>query len=596
MRACNTVNGLGNANELILVKTINVNFNVSNAVIMNIWEEVKSKLDIVDIIGEYIPVLTAGNGYRASSPFKKEKTPSLMISQQKQIWHDFSTGKGGDIFGFVMELENITRAEALRKLASKAGVKLTAQAPQTQQTVEQKTLHEAGLSAIEWTVELYHKVLLSVLKNREHPVTQYCIERRLTPKLIEQFKIGLAPTQNFLLNLLLKNKKDTALFETLELIVNRNDTLKDKFVDRLMIPITNTEGKYVGFTGRVLPYDKNVDRPKYLNSAQSEWFDKSKVWFGLSLARKAILIEKKAIVVEGNMDVIAAFGGGFEYTVASQGTSFTTSQLSLLARFTKKIWLAFDNDSAGILAAQKLFMTATPLGFVIEQIVIPTEFKDLDEYLGSLKTDETLETQHFIERWIILNTPRLTSPDSSEQKQAIQDACTLISVTDDITTEQYLAKINAITGISINTLLKQTKLSASKLPIMGESNTEMDIALPSKSPVAIIKENLLIIWQKIAATTSLVKENKFSTVISVLYFLIKELEVVSQETEAEYTAEHSDELAMIIEETKLVYQDQSIKSLLHSAEKQLDSGISTLFSEPELMEQYYQLKQLLQQI
>jgi DNA primase len=564
---------------------------------MNIWEEIKSKLDIVDVIGEYVPVQPSGTNYRASSPFKKEKTPSLMISQQKQIWHDFSSGKGGDIFGFVMQMENITRAEALRKLASKAGVQLNTKEYVDKRSDEEKTLHEAGANALEWTADLYHTVLKKILKVRTHPVTQYCLERRLTPALIDQFKLGYAPKDNFLLKLLQNNNKDTALFEKIELLVTRNDKLKDKFADRLMIPIRNTEGKTVGFTGRVLPYD-TTDRPKYLNSSQSEWFDKSRLWFGLDLARKNILIEKKVIVVEGNMDVIAAFGTGFNYTIASQGTSFTSTQLTLLARFSKTVLLAFDNDSAGILAAQKLFMTATPMGIVVEQIVIPTEYKDLDEYLGVHGDKTEIETEYYLDRWIGLNATRLTSSDSGEQKQAIQDICELMSAVDEITLEQYLKKTHSVTGISTATLSKLVKhkqtANAKNSQVTQLYQNKMADQGVQQSSLTTLKEDLLITWQKIAAIVLSDASLIATPTIESIFLVLKELDIFAELNLEDYLREHSEELRFIAEESSLNIDAAALKPLLQNLEKLIDSSMASLIADPDNLERYYKFKQLAQ--
>lgn len=566
---------------------------------MNIWEEIKSKLDIVDVISEYIPVSPSGTNYRASSPFKKEKTPSLMISQQKQIWHDFSSGRGGDIFGFIMQIENCTRSEALKKLATKAGVQLNIREQQDTRTEEEKTIQSSGFQALEWTAELYHTVLKKILRDREHPVTQYCITRKLTPELIDLFKIGYAPDNNFLLKLLQKNNRDTALFEKIELLVTRSRGLKDKFVDRIMIPIRSTEGKVVGFTGRVLPHDTSKDRPKYLNSSQSEWFDKSRIWFGLDTARRSVLLEKKVIVVEGNMDVIAAFGSGLTYTVASQGTSFTQNQLKILSRFTKNILLAFDNDTAGIAAAEKFYLTATPMGFNVSQIQIPEQYKDLDEYLTTLGTNPTLPVEYFMDSWIARNSSRLTTSDSGEQKKAVQDACSLLAVVDDITFEQYTKKIHAITGISSSTLAKLVKNARDSAPknqalsdLYSNKIAEAGIV---QSSLSTLKEDLLITWQKILTEygkDALVNDQ----LLEALFNILKEFEVFTELNLEDYKSIHKGEIEFIREQLVASGDIVSAHMLLKNIEKMIDSRMSSLVTDNDNLERYYKLKQLLQNI
>lgn len=567
---------------------------------MNVWEEIKSKLDIVDVISEYIPVQTAGSNYRALSPFKKEKTPSLMISPTKQIWHDFSTGKGGDIFGFVMQMENITRAEALRKLAEKAGVKLTkVSSREPELSEEHKTVLQAGYQALQWTAELYHSILKKVLTDRTHPVTRYCLERRLTPSIIEQFKIGYAPSNNFLLQFLLNNKKDTALFRTIELLIERSRKLKDKFSDRLMIPIRNLDGKVVGFTGRVLPHDTNKDRPKYLNSSQSEWFDKSALWFGLDLARKQITLEKKAIVVEGNMDVIAAFGSGYDYTIASQGTSFTLQQLKILSRFTKNVLLAFDNDSAGMVAAEKFYMTATPLGFLVQKVVIPDHFKDLDEMLGASRGQQTeIVSESFLDVWIDQNNPRLTSVKTEEQKQAIQEICMLLSVVDDITLEQYIKKIHTITSISTATLTKLIKINKdkqSKTRVKEDLSTALVRQGIEQSGNQAFQQNLTISWQKLNAILINNPEEAPKELMEKLYTLLNEFSVFAEKSYHQFLEQHKDELQFIAEESEMNQDLNALLLHMTNLEKLIDSRISAFLNEPEALQKYYETKQLLEQ-
>lgn len=557
---------------------------------MNIWEEIKSKLDIVDIISEYIPVTMSGTNYRASSPFKKEKTPSLMISPQKQIWHDFASGRGGDIFGFVVEMENITRGEALRKLAEKAGVKLTNQNATPSLSPQEKTIQESGYDVLNWTADFYHSILKKILTDRSHPVTQYCLKRRLTPELINQFKLGYAPPGNFLLKFLEKNSKSTGIFEQLELLVTRS-FLKDKFTDRLMIPIRNLEGKTVGFTGRVLPYD-TTDRPKYLNSSQSAWFDKSKIWFGLDTARRSIMLEKKVIIVEGNMDVIAAFGEGLTYTVASQGTSFTNQQLTIIKRFSSSITLAYDNDSAGILAAEKLFLTGTPLGLTINQFVIPEIYKDLDEYLEK-NSSSSLNTSYYLENWIRRNQDRLTSTDPAVQKATIQEICKLISVVDDITTEQYIQLVHTLTNISTTTLVKiiqsNKNIAPQNLKKAGETESELSTNTNSQ-------EDLLITFQKIASVCSLESEVVNIKLLNISFLLLSRLLPIEETDYNDYITVNSDQLNMVREHTNLKNEIATLKPLFQNLETLFDRQSTLLIGDDSLFQTYYTFKQLVQEL
>lgn len=171
---------------------------------------------------------------------------------------------------------------------------------------------------------------------------------------------------------------------------SNNFYYKDKFLERLMIPIRDLDGATVGFTGRILQESPN--RPKYLNSSDSQWFQKGSLWFGLDLAKRSIIKNKKALIVEGNMDVLAAHEAGFSFAIASQGTSFTLTQIQILQRLTKTVWLAFDNDLAGQIAAEKFFIMATKMGLQVWQVIIPSVFKDLDEFLHfKMKKEEIFQ-------------------------------------------------------------------------------------------------------------------------------------------------------------------------------------------------------------
>jgi DNA primase len=546
---------------------------------MNVWEEIKSKLDIVDVISEYISVKPSGANYKALSPFKKEKTPSLMISQTKQIWHDFSTGEGGDIFKWVMAMEQCTKAEALQKLAKKAGIKLESQRitnSKTTQAVDDKRVQ--GQQLIQWAAQIYHSILKKILSERNHPITQYCISRKLTNDVIDTFHLGYAPAKNALYTLL-KNKHPELISLAIEtgILTRNNDTgaIKDKFSDRLMIPIDTADGNIIGFTGRVLPHDTNENRPKYLNSPQSDWFDKSSLWFRLSKAKKAILQEKKVILVEGNMDVIALHGKGYNHALASQGTSFTTRQLEILKRFTKQVLIAFDNDTAGQQAGEKLFIQTSLMGFDVFQVLIPNQYKDIDEYLNSSSIhgpnhEFRLEYKPYMEAWISKYRAQLTSSDSAEQKKYIEQAIQLISVLDDISQEQYTQILSSITNIQANTIQKLIQKNQTKNSPIDTIKTEF--VLPT-NPASEIEKY----WKNILAHNSSHPEILSSEIIQNIATLLHSMNIISSTSVAEYIQDNIDELELITEYNKEEKKetDHSIKTLITLLDTQV-SGISSL--------------------
>lgn len=464
---------------------------------MSVWNEIQNQLNIVDVIGEYIQVKQLGSTYKAVCPFHQDKNPSLIISPEKNLWHCFGCGAGGDMFAFVSQFENIDKAETLKKLAKKAGIELPKFYPKETPKTDQKVVSkfELGLKYLDWSTGVYHKILLKILENRNHPVSQYCLQRNLTLETIKKFKLGYAFSQNTILDLAKKHNLDLELFEQISILKQSPKGVQDKFKDRLMIPIFDNLGKVRGFTGRILPYDK-TERPKYLNSSQSDWFKKSEIWYGWSLNQKEIRQAKKAIIVEGNMDVIAASQKNLNISLASQGTSFTVNQLQILNRLVKTIWIAFDNDEAGRLSSKKLFIESSKLGFSVWQLVIPKNYKDLDEYLQaefplSVDIEKDLTVVPFLEYQITLQQLNLQSQQLHIQKQALVDILDLLEFCDQITIEDILQKLSKISQKSVSAL--QSFLPKSKT---NYSDKNAEIVVNQNEP---IQNEFLVRYQNLIA-------------------------------------------------------------------------------------------------
>ncbi|MCX6744130.1 MAG: DNA primase [Candidatus Parcubacteria bacterium] len=332
-------------------------------------DEIKSKLDIVDIISEYIQLKQAGANWKAPCPFHNEKSPSFMVSRDKQIFHCFGCGEGGDIFTFVQKIENIDFPEALNLLAQKAGVKLhkTDPAMASQKT---KLMDICRMSA-----EFFHKALLS---SKEGQIARdYIAKRRLTPETLEEFKIGYAPDSwDLLLNLLRKKGfNDGDILLSGMVVKNDRGQLYDRFRQRLMFPIFDHNSNIVGFTGRILVEDKENQGGKYVNTPQTLIYNKSLIAYGLDKAKSEIRKQDLAVVVEGNMDVIASHQAGVKNVIASSGTALTLEQLKILQRYTNNIALSFDADLAGQVAAERGIDTALSLGMNIKVITLPKDVK-----------------------------------------------------------------------------------------------------------------------------------------------------------------------------------------------------------------------------
>lgn len=334
-------------------------------------EDVRSRLAIEDVIGEYVQLKRAGRNFRGLSPFNQEKTPSFYVSPEKQIWHDFSSNKGGDIFSFVMEVEGFGFRESLELLAKKAGVDLSLYQSQGDQMMSK--VKKRLLLAHQLAVEYYQQ---SLLKN-QHALDYVLKKRGLNRQVIQDFKIGYAPNAGRALVNFLQKKG----FKERELeqagLVNRFGG--DLFRGRIIIPLMDATGQAIGFTGRALVDDPKS--PKYLNTSQTILYDKSRHVFGLSQAKEAIKKLDQAVFVEGNLDVISSHQAGIQQVVATAGTAMTEHHLRALSRLTSQIKLAFDGDRAGILATERAIMIAQSLDLNILVVSMPEGVKDPDDLI-----------------------------------------------------------------------------------------------------------------------------------------------------------------------------------------------------------------------
>jgi DNA primase len=309
---------------------------------MSVIDDIKQRLDIVQVISEYTKLQKSGRNYKALCPFHSEKNPSFFVFPERQSWHCFGAcGTGGDIFSFIIKKEGVDFAQALHLLANKAGVSLAAMTTPEKQTQnkEREKLFEINEAAAEY----YHHMLLNTSKGEI--ARDYVAKRELSPETINKFQLGFAPEGWDILKQYLKGKGygETELLAA-GLLVERDDKNSyDRFRSRLIFPIRNIQGKVIGFGGRAL--DDSL--PKYLNSPQTPVFDKSSSLYGIDHAKTAIRQKDQAVIVEGYMDVLTAHQHGYDNVVASMGTAMTDKQLAILKNLTKNLILALDADTAG---------------------------------------------------------------------------------------------------------------------------------------------------------------------------------------------------------------------------------------------------------
>lgn len=333
-------------------------------------EEVRNKIDIVEIISQQVSLKKSGRSMKGLCPFHSETKPSFFVSPELQIYKCFGCGVGGNVFNFLMETEGMTFGEALRFLADKAGVKLKRYQPTGEEKQRDLLLQINNLAS-----EYYHYLLV------EHPVGQqardYLRARKITSASIKLFKLGYAPAMwDGLIKFLVKKKKYRA--DDLEKtgLVLKKTRYYDRFRERIVFPLFDHRQSVLGFSGRVIA--DNDDSPKYINTPETSLYHKSRLLYGLETTKKEIKKKNLAIIAEGETDVISSFQAGVKNIVAIKGSALTSEQVQLLGRFCENIALAFDVDLAGDAAAKRGIQIAEQAGLNI-RVIKPLAGKDADE-------------------------------------------------------------------------------------------------------------------------------------------------------------------------------------------------------------------------
>ncbi|HHE33049.1 MAG TPA: DNA primase [Chlorobaculum parvum] len=307
-------------------------------------DEVRQSSDIVDIVSDYVRLNPSGRHFKALSPFTQEKTPSFIVSPDKQIYKCFSSGKGGNVFTFIMEMEKVTFPEAVEMLAKRAGVDTSKYQRQKakQEDKQESSQHET----LRWAARMFHQTLES---DAGRAAYAYLVGKRgLEAGTIRKFGLGFAPEAwEFLLDTARRDNIPVEQLTALGLVTRHRErnSLYDTFRNRIIFPILTVGGQVAGFGGRTLSNDPQT--PKYINSPESAIFEKSKLLYGMHAAKNDIRKQETAILVEGYMDVIAMHQAGFTNTVASSGTALTRYQAKILKRYTSRVLFLYDGDNAG---------------------------------------------------------------------------------------------------------------------------------------------------------------------------------------------------------------------------------------------------------
>jgi DNA primase len=331
-------------------------------------EQVRSASDIVDVIGSYLPLKRAGANFTALCPFHKEKSPSFNVNPQKQIFHCFGCHKGGDVFTFVKEYENIPFPDAVRRLADRAKIPLEMEITLGQQHT--RHIKDSLLQIHEQIAQRWQNALANEASGQV--ARDYLAGRGVSAEAVKLFRLGYAPDLwDDTVNWAKSKGHDLAVVEQGGLILRKEgaDSYYDRFRGRLMFPICDDQGRIVGFSGRVLAAD--VKTAKYVNSPETPIFTKGKVFFGLDKSKRALLDAQSAIVCEGQLDLIACYMAGVHNIVAPQGTALTADHARILKRYVEEVVLCFDSDNAGQNAAVRSLDSLLASGLAIRVAVVP---------------------------------------------------------------------------------------------------------------------------------------------------------------------------------------------------------------------------------
>ncbi|MDN5275261.1 MAG: dnaG [Candidatus Saccharibacteria bacterium] len=420
-------------------------------------EEVRARLNIEDIVGEYVQLKRAGRNFKGLSPFSGEKTPSFFVSPDKHIWHDFSSNKGGDIFSFVMEVEGMDFRAALEHLARKAGVDLSVYESKGSQDLARRK--KRLLEALSLAANYYQH---SLLKN-PHALEYVFKKRALSKAIVQDFRIGYAPTSGDALVQFLAKKG----FSRNELddagLTNRFGG--DIFRGRMTVPLMDPSGQVIGFTARIITGD-DPNAPKYLNTPQTMLYDKGRHVFGLSQAKEAIRTSDYAVVVEGNLDVVSSHQAGVTQVVATAGTAMTEFHLRALRRLTGNVRLAFDGDKAGIAATERAIPIASDVGVELTIITLPGDAKDPDELIQQDVSlwQQAIDSAKPAVDWVLEQYSAREDITTASGKRAFTTAALSVVRTlgDAVEREHYEKKIASMIDSSLEAI--KSKLASIPVP------------------------------------------------------------------------------------------------------------------------------------
>lgn len=440
-------------------------------------EEVRERVNIVDVVSPYVQLKKQGRNLFGKCPFHEERTPSFSVNEEKQIFHCFSCGRGGNAFSFLMEVENMSFPQAVLKLAPQAGVDIDDSYLDNQANVQVDSETKALRDLYAEATKLYHHLLVNT-DSGEQALT-YLTARGLDESTIDAFMLGYAPEGNILYEYFQTQKVDYQLLRKSELFVEWSDgSLHDRFTNRVLFTIRDSSGHPIAFSGRKLTNDDDI--PKYVNSPESPLFNKSAELFNLDLAKDTIKKQKTVILFEGFMDVIAAFQSGIVNGVASMGTSLTIEQVQQLSRLADKISISYDSDMAGQKATKRALDLIAQHSRLSAQVIHIPDNQDPDEYLRANDADAFKQVlTHNIEDPVTFNL-RYLQIDRNLNNQTeffayISDALAVIATVEEpVIRERFLRQVANEFDLSYEALQDQIRPLLLQRQARQPSNQQRD--------------------------------------------------------------------------------------------------------------------------
>ena len=472
-------------------------------------ERIRAASDIVDIIGAYVPLKKAGANFTALCPFHKEKTPSFNVNPHKQIFHCFGCHKGGDVFTFVKEYENIGFVDAVRRLAERAKIPLEFDNNPAEQ--QSRHLKDELLQIHEQITQRWQNCLLNEATGQL--ARDYLAKRGVSADAIKLFRLGAAPELwDDTVNWAKSKNYELPLVEKAGLIIRKEETgnYYDRFRGRLMFPICDEQGRVIGFSGRILSGDEKT--AKYVNSPETAIFTKSKVFFGLDKSKRALLDAQSAIVCEGQLDLIACFMAGVQNVVAPQGTAFTDQHARIIKRYVDEVVLCFDSDEAGQNAAVRSLDHLLASGLAVRVAVMPAPH-DPDSFIkangGEAFRKLVENADGFFDYYLNRLCKHNDAASDKGRNMILRDMAEAVRKTGSaVLIDKYAQKTALRLGVSAESVRAEFKkipvvqnLRPPKMKTEFEPAAETETSRPSSHELHLLK--LLLLHDELVAWTAL---------------------------------------------------------------------------------------------